>query len=80
VRGLCRRLAGSQGGRAVTVLLWLRDHILPGLATTAAGVGLSHFRLKRHFKTVTDQQTGHLEQMTADQTRTLKGGSGKGES
>lgn len=39
---------------------WFVNHVLPGLIT-AAIIGLSHFRLKRHVSKVADAQTKALK-------------------
>ena len=51
-------------------MTWARDHVLPGVITwaiTGGLVWLSHRKTRRH-----------IDQVTAEQTRTLEGGSGEG--
>jgi hypothetical protein len=51
--------------------------MLPGLASGAVmalSVALSHLLLKRHVSRLTQQQTGHLDGVTEQQTRALSAG------
>jgi hypothetical protein len=60
---------------------WWVDRCLPGAvasAITGALVWASHLLLRRHINAVTERQDRHIEKLTADQTRELRGGSAGG--
>jgi len=48
------------------VIVWLRDHVLPGLIT-AALIGASHMRLWHRIKKLTREQTKTLKADTEEQ-------------